>query len=147
MITEYKINKGLIDIYNKIASNTSFTFAIDKLPMIRKTDYDVGYIERYFLRQQNNPVARIMEVDKKQWIKFNPDPFYLKVSLRWKIAGRIDVVSSSNLKSLTEANKELPGLLEKIENDLNAGDVCVTLGAGNIYKVGTNLIDKLSKEN
>jgi len=117
-MVEYKIHKNLIDIYNKIASNTKFEFAFDTLPIIRKTDYDIGYIERYFLRQQNNPVARIMEVDKKQWVKFSPDPFYLKVSLRWRIAGRIDVVSSSNLKSLTESNKDMPGLLEKLGNDL-----------------------------
>ncbi len=118
MIIIYRTHKKLIEIYNKIASNTKFSFAIDALPVIRKIDYGISYIKRYFLRQTNNKTARIMEVDKKQWLKFSSDPFYLKISLRWKISGRRDVVFNSNLKSLTEANKQLPGLLHKLENNL-----------------------------
>jgi len=118
MITDYNISKRLIEIYNKIASNTEFKFATEVMPIIRKTDYDIGFINRYFFRQVNNIATKIIEVDKKQWTSFASNSFYLKVSLRWKITGRRDVVYESNLKSLNEANKVLPGVLDKLQNDL-----------------------------
>jgi hypothetical protein len=118
MRTQYKIIKRLITIYNQITSNPSFEFATHTLPTIKKTDYDVGYIDRYFLRQVNNPVAQIIEVNKKQWTTFLSNKFYTRVSLRWKISGRRDTVISSNRKSLVEASKVIPGILAMLENNL-----------------------------
>jgi len=118
MRTQYKIIKKLITIYNEIAPKASYEFASNTLPTIKKTDYDVGYFERYFLRQVNNPLAQIVEVNKKQWTTFSSNKFYTKVSLRWKISGRVDTVVDSNRKSLVEANKVIPGILEKLQNNL-----------------------------
>ena len=105
-------------IFKTISNLSSLRFAKDVVIKPKNKDYENGYLERYFFRQVNNPQARIIEVDKRQWTSFSTNSFYTKVSLIWLISGNKDYVLSSNYKTLSLADKTLPGIKKKFENDL-----------------------------
>lgn len=106
------------EIYNILSNFPKLTFAKEKYPVVKDSDYKAGYIMRYFFRQVNNPNSKILEVDKKQWISFKREPFYSKVKLKWLISGDKNYVYSSNLKSITEADKTMKGIKSLLENNL-----------------------------
>lgn len=112
------INDPLVKIYKLISNAEELKFAHEIYPTIKDSDYKIGYIMRYFFRQANSLGSKIIEVDKKQWISFKNDPFYIRVQLKWLISGKQDYVYSSNLKSITEADKTIKGVKKLLENNL-----------------------------
>lgn len=112
------MNDPLVKIYKLISGIEEFKFAKDTYPVVKDSDYNNGYFMRYFFRQVNSPFSKILEVDKKQWISFKNEPFYTRVELKWLISGKKEYVYSSNLKSITQADKVLPGIKKLLENNL-----------------------------
>ena len=112
------MNNVDIEIYKQISGSQQFKFAKEKYPVLRDSDYTLGYFTRYFFRQANSPKSRIFEIDKKQWISFKNDPFYIRVELKWLISGKEEYVYTSNLKSIKEADKTIPGIKSLLENNL-----------------------------
>jgi len=108
----------VVELYKTLSGYPKLKFADDKLPDVKEKDYKNGFITRYFFRQVNNPSSKIIEVDKKQWTSFQSDPFYIKVKFDWLISGDRDYVYNSNLKSITFADKTLPGIKKLLENNL-----------------------------
>jgi len=107
-----------VEIYKTISGDKPSSYAEEKYPVVKSSDYKNGYFTRYFFRQVNSPASKILEVDKKQWVSFKNEPFYIRVDLKWLISGREDYVYSSNLKSITYADKNLPGVKKLLENNL-----------------------------
>lgn len=108
----------VIELYKTLSGYPKIKFANEKFPNIREKDYKNGFITRYFFRQVNNPSAKIIEVDKKQWVSFQSDPFYIKVKLDWLISGDREYVYNSNLKSIITADKTISGIRKLLENNL-----------------------------
>jgi len=111
-------NDPLVKIYDLISPSEEFKFAEEKYPIVKASDYKAGYFTRYFFRQAESPASKIFEVDRKQWVSFKNEPYYTRVELKWLVSGKSEYVYSSNLKSITQADKILPGVKKLLENNL-----------------------------
>lgn len=106
------------ELYKQISRMEKLRFVKDIVIKPTEKDYKDGIMDRYFFRQVNNPKARIVEVDKRQWNSFSNEPFYKKVSLQWRITGKPEIIVDSNLRSIIIADKILFGIKKKLENNL-----------------------------
>jgi len=75
-------------------------FIYTHIPSPNKSDYERGYIERYFIQKANDKDAKIYEVDEKGFTKFFDNPFYTNIALDWKIKGSDTEIKNSNKKSI-----------------------------------------------
>ena len=92
-----KENVITIQIYKKLTNAPANDYAKEKKTLPKEADYNNGYFTRYFLRQVNNPKSKILEVDTAQFNKFQSDPFYSNLSIKWKITGNTDNIINTNL--------------------------------------------------
>jgi hypothetical protein len=92
-----------IDRYNSIIKN-GHLFKYKKIetiiPMPEDIDYKKGYIDRYFIQKSNDNGAPIFEIDRNEYASFLQNPFYIAVTIMWRIYGTNDEISESNLKSI-----------------------------------------------
>jgi len=95
------------------------TFPIGMKPSISKSDIQLGYVIRYFVKFVSN--TQIYEIDKTQYNIFAKNPFYTAIQLKWYITGQIeDIITPSgevikgtrqrNASSIDYYDKELMGL-------------------------------------
>ncbi|GJQ43814.1 MAG: hypothetical protein JETCAE03_33120 [Ignavibacteriaceae bacterium] len=105
-------------IYKELANPKKMEFANEKKPVLKQADYDRGYFTRYFLRQVNNPLSKILEVDKAQFNKFKSEPFYINLDMNWKLTGDLQSIIDTNYNILVESDKKLPGIKKLLENKL-----------------------------
>ena len=82
-------------------------------------DYKQTYVTRYFLRKSNDVNGFIYEVNKETYRNNQSDPYYVVVSLKWKIKGDATEVKKLNEASIKYASKTisrigwyLPNLLQ-----------------------------------
>jgi len=92
------------------------------------TDRKNGYLYRYFLQKVNSLL--IIEIDKQQFDDYNIkkiDPnMYKSVKLKWTIVGNLSnsydgnvfvpSIQNKNTKSISNANKIMPGINKKLTN-------------------------------
>jgi uncharacterized protein YydD (DUF2326 family) len=107
-----------LEIYKKLANPKALEFANEKKPKIKKEDYDIGHLTRYFLRQVNNEFAKILEVNKAQFNKFKLEPFYINLDFEWKITGDIQDIVDTNFNIIVDAEKKMPGIKDLLQNRL-----------------------------
>jgi len=95
---------------------------------ISVTDRKNGFVTRYFIQKVNS--LQIMEIDKQQFDDYNSkkiDPnVYRVTSLKWCIVGTLSdsfdgniytpSIQTKNKKSISTANKIMPGINKKITN-------------------------------
>jgi len=113
------IDKNIeVVIYKNLAKPEELEFAKEKKEKPTDKDYKNGYMVRYFLRQENNPQAKILEVDKSQFNKFKNEAFYIKLDIQWKITGNVDSITNTNLNILNSAEEILPGIKLLLQNKL-----------------------------
>tara|TARA_B100000424_G_C22662804_1_gene364472 strand:- start:87 stop:560 length:474 start_codon:yes stop_codon:yes gene_type:complete len=124
-----------IEMVNKILYNDTVkqrpktvSPLITKLPIPTDSDYQRGFIIRYFARQANSPKSSIIEIEKKQYSKIRNDAtyFYKTLQLNWKISGELNSklingvkeigVLEANQNSINEAEKELPSISTVLNN-------------------------------
>jgi hypothetical protein len=53
-------------------------------------DYSAGYVIRYFLQMRDTKGSPIFEVDNLQFSIFSNKPYYIGVSVKWRITGNLD---------------------------------------------------------
>ena len=92
-------------------------------PNIKDSDYEDGFIWRYFARRSNDPDSPIIEITKKQYDSHgNRDSgldwaLYSILKLKWKISGlKEDLRNPNGLvieKSIANANSDILKLKEK----------------------------------
>ena len=117
-ITRYnKIKKDSVKVENRLPTS--------KIESPTEGDYSAGYINRYFLQMRDTPGSPIFEVDNLQFSIFSNKPYYIGVSLKWRITGNIDEktyttvdnvlikqpsVLNSNRLSIEVASKIMPDI-------------------------------------
>ena len=141
-----KINKEIYDIVVGKKPNKVTTLEVI-FPQPTESDYQKGYITRYFARQTNSPNSSIVEIDKKQFSKTRGDKtyFYTLISLDWKISGDLNSkiingiknigILEANQNSINEAEKELSNISTVLNNLVqfytSSGKVTTTSEGGN----------------
>lgn len=100
-------------------------------PFPLEKDYEKGWIYRYFCRKRNDNLTDIIEIDEEQFKNIAVDKpainptLYKVIRIKWLIKGnrnnimhngRIKILSvqNANLAALREANKEFPGIINKL---------------------------------
>lgn len=114
-IERYKqLAKG-ISAFNNLTVKTFIPHPTD-------ADYKRGYISRYFIRKVNDPISQIYEVSSDNFTKFKENPFWVAVSIRWKISGSLTTKynqdGSVNEYSVTESNSRSISTAAPIMNNL-----------------------------
>ena len=102
-ISRYKDIINLQSEFNQISITTYIPSPIDE-------DYKRGYITRYFVQKANDKNSVIYEIRKNTISKFSSNPFYVVVSLDWRIKGDPMDVKKSNSESVRIASATIPKL-------------------------------------
>jgi len=118
-----KSNNMAINItrYNKILKDTTaFEAKTIKtfIPSPLESDYINGYIKRYFIQKSNDAGAPIYEISKDLFSTYIISPFFISVSILWRIIGTNDEISESNLKSIKLGCKTIRNLYIYLPNTL-----------------------------
>ena len=110
-----------INRYNKILKDTN-TFKTKKIktfiPTPLDSDYMNGYIKRYFIQNSNDVGAPIYEISKDLFSIYAISPFFIAVSILWRLSGNSDEISQSNLKSIKLGCKTIRNLYTYLPNTL-----------------------------
>ena len=100
------------------------------VPSPDETDYDNGFIMRYFIRKANDVNGFIFEIDKKTFENYLENPFWIGTDMRWRITGPLNSVYKengqlddfgvieSNKKSIAYTSKKLPNISLYLPNPL-----------------------------
>lgn len=91
------------------------------IPNPSKFDYKKGYVVRYFIQKTNDKGSSIFETDRIQFSKYRKNPFYVNVSIRWRIKGPLEPVYNDDGdiidKAVSESNRIAISLVKnKIPN-------------------------------
>jgi len=82
-------------MYSKIATNLNqFKLTNPKtiVPSPDETDYQIGFIRRYFCQKSNDSHSYIFEIDEQEHKKLEKSPFWKVVDVKWRISGPLDKV-------------------------------------------------------
>lgn len=88
-------------MYKDVAKNIDkFTIKIPKtiVPKPTASDYENGFIERYFIQVSFDSNGFIYEVDESIFNRYLENPFWIGEKLFWRITGPLDVVYDMNGK-------------------------------------------------
>lgn len=92
---------------------------VTHLPSPTDFDYKRGYMIRYFLQKANDIDSPIYEVKQSAMMKYANNPFYIVVSLDWRLVGTKEEIKQSNSSSIKLASNKmakialyLPNLLQ-----------------------------------
>jgi hypothetical protein len=77
-------------INNKI--NYSFSNPKTIVPIPKETDYENGFIQRYYCQKINDLNGFIFEIDNNLFKELENNPFWKTTILRWRIKGPINPV-------------------------------------------------------
>ncbi len=92
------------------------------VPNYEDLDYEKGYVDRYFCQRSNDTSAPIMEISSTEYSKKKENPYFITVSLKWRISGppgpksigigvRDDIgVRASNRESIKLKSDVMPNL-------------------------------------
>ena len=104
----------------------SLTFAKSFFPNPSKTDYDSGFITRYFLKNVSS--SKIYEVSRDNYTSV-VDSLYIKNEIEWKITGNKNTTTSNgnvinvgvydfNKKNIEDLNYKMNGIKTILYNPL-----------------------------
>jgi hypothetical protein len=85
-------------MYKDIANNLDlFKIQIPKtiVPVPTASDYELGFIRRYFAQIANNPNGHIYEIDNEVYSELEHSPFWKVVDMKWRIRGPLDTIYDS----------------------------------------------------
>jgi hypothetical protein len=88
-------------MYKDIISNPN-RFKIEYpdtiVPEPTDSDYQNGFIRRYFVIKGNDPNSHIFEVAKDVYENYSKNPFWKVASIPWRISGPIDPITNTDIK-------------------------------------------------
>ncbi len=108
-----------IDRYNEIIDLSDDFNPItitSHIPHPTKSDYDVGYITRYFVQKANDKNSLIYEISRSFYDKVNDNPFYLVAILDWRLIGDPNEIKKSNSASIRIASEVIPKIYLYLPN-------------------------------
>ena len=120
LVPNYVFNTETYRLRNQIKGGHSSPTPFKPSPSTY--DYNIGFIERYFIQKRTLPAKSIMEIDSEQFNNISSNPsnnnisshIYNAVSISWFISGNIDYVMSYNKRQVMEAEKNFKGLASYI---------------------------------
>lgn len=86
-------------MYKDVAKNIEkYTIKIPKtiIPTPTDSDYENGFIERYFARVTFDSNGFVYEVNEKTFDEYSKNPFWVTERLYWRITGPLDIVYDLN---------------------------------------------------
>lgn len=83
-----------------------------------KSDYERGYVVRYFTQKVNDKAAPVIEIDRRTFASLVDNTFYTSVDLDWVISGDENKVKEMNFKSVKYASETLPAVQLYLPNFL-----------------------------
>jgi hypothetical protein len=95
---------------SKVPNTYLNTKIIAYIPIPSETEYLRGYVVRYFIQKLNDTTAPIYEIKTQAVSKFSANPFYVTVSLDWRITGTREEIKASNSESVRIASNVIPKL-------------------------------------
>jgi hypothetical protein len=84
----------------------------------KKSDYEQGYVVRYFAQKVNDKNSPVIEIDRKEFSSLIDNTFYISVDLDWVISGDESKVKEMNFKSVKYASQKLPAVQLYLPNFL-----------------------------
>lgn len=115
MIDKYDNLTGFKQKFSKLDVKTHF-------PKLNESDYNRGFITRYFVQKSNDTNSPIYEISSSSYSSYNNNPFFIASSVRWRIVGPKETVydedgsivnksvSESNRISINLQSKKIPNL-------------------------------------
>lgn len=82
-------------MYNNLISektNYSLDFPKTIVPIPSDTDYENGFIERYFTQKVNDKNSYVFEIDKEEYSNLFANPYWVSEIMKWRITGPITPV-------------------------------------------------------
>jgi hypothetical protein len=83
----------------------------------KDSDYQRGYMYRYFYQQSNNKKAQVREIVEKEYNNIKNNYLYRVLKIKWKIIGDAQTSTNINNKVAGMANTVLPGIKDILSND------------------------------
>lgn len=92
------------------------------VPSPDDSDYELGFIRRYFVQRANDSYSHIFEIDEEVHANYSDDPFWVTGGLKWRIAGPLEAtykedgqmddkgVRASNTAAIALASQQLRNL-------------------------------------
>ena len=65
------------------------------VPSPKETDYELGFIRRYFVRKANEPDGHIFEVESSVYVEYTKNPFWTGDTIKWRISGPLEPAFNS----------------------------------------------------
>jgi len=99
-----------IDRYKELLDSSDFDemYISSEIPLVSKGQYKRGYIQRSFIQKSNDVSSNIFEVTTDDVGSYEQSPFYISVTLDWRLTGDPIDVKKSNKESLRIASKTIP---------------------------------------
>ena len=82
-------------MYRDLINNkTDYTFENPKtiVPIPKETDYETGFMSRYYCQKINDLKGFVFEIDNSTYKELQDNPFWKTAILRWRIVGPINPV-------------------------------------------------------
>lgn len=111
-------------MYNDLISektNYSLDFPKTIVPTPSDTDYENGFIERYFTQKVNDKNSYVFEIDKEVYFDLFENPYWISEIMKWRITGPISPVYNIDGiltdKGVIESNNASISIIsEKVKN-------------------------------
>ena len=111
-------------MYNNLISektNYSLDFPKTIVPIPSDTDYENGFIERYFTQKVNDKNSYVFEIDKEEYSNLFENPYWVSEIMKWRITGPITPVYNIDGiltdKGVIESNNASISIIsEKVKN-------------------------------
>ena len=82
-------------MYKDLINNkTDYTFENPKtiVPIPKETDYETGFMERYYCQKINDSNGFVFEIANNTYRELKDNPYWKTAILRWRIRGPIEPI-------------------------------------------------------
>ena len=100
---------------------TGYDFKITThVPTPNVSDYQVGYIRRYFVQKRNDKSSPIFEVSLNEYERLVKEALYIGATVKWRISGPITetIIDSVLDKGVRDSNRIAISLVNDIMPNL-----------------------------
>ena len=93
-------------------NNKSVNTSVIKTHVVspKEDDYKTGYVKRYFAQKANDIHSHIYEISRSQFSSIKSSPYYVSVTIDWRISGEPIDVKRSNSASIRIGSEVIPKL-------------------------------------
>jgi hypothetical protein len=107
--------------FDKLASLPNDFRQTDIKPSVTQptpSNYEDGYVVRYFAQKINDEGSPVLEIDRKTFSGLSNNAFFRVVDLDWVLTGDESKVKEMNFKSVKYASQKLPAVQLYLPNFL-----------------------------